>query len=80
MISNDIIKEYSRLLSLFTQKDLQIAGIMHSVDKFLDNEELREEDPVKRACKMRENVLSYLEELEKENRRLKDRLYGMDKC
>lgn len=36
-----------------TEYELQIDGIMRSVDKFLEGDDLKE-DPVKRAARMRE--------------------------
>lgn len=47
-----------------TDYELQIEGIMHSVDKFLEGDDLKEEDPVKRTARMREKVLEYIEWLE----------------
>lgn len=46
-----------------TEYEFQIEGIMNSVDKFLEEDELKE-DPVKRATRMREKVLEYIEWLE----------------
>lgn len=43
---------------------LLIEGVMQSVDKFLEGDDLKEEDPVKRAARMREKVLEYIEWLE----------------
>lgn len=47
-----------------TEYELQIEGIMQSADKFLEGDDLKEEDPVKRAARMREKVLEYIEYLE----------------
>lgn len=47
-----------------TEYQLLIGGIMQSVDKFLEGDDLKEEDPVKRAARMREKVLEYIEWLE----------------
>ena len=47
-----------------TEYELQIEGIMQSVDKSLEGDDLKEEDPVKRAARMREKVLEYIEWLE----------------
>ena len=56
-----IILWYDRIC---TEYEFQIEGIMHSVDKFLEGDDLKEEDPVKRAARMREKVLEYIEYLE----------------
>ena len=56
-----IILWYDRIC---TEYELQIEDIMHSVDKFLEGDDLKEEDPVKRAAQMREKVLEYIEWLE----------------
>lgn len=56
-----IILWYDRIC---TEYEFQIEGIMHSVDKFLEEDDLKEEDPVKRAARMREKVLEYIEWLE----------------
>ena len=55
-----IILWYDRIC---TEYEFQIEGIMHSVDKFLEEDDLKE-DPVKRAARMREKVLEYIEWLE----------------
>ena len=56
-----IILWYDRIC---TEYEFQIEGIMHSVDKFLEGDDLKEEDPVKRTARMREKVLEYIECLE----------------
>ena len=56
-----IILWYDRIC---TEYEFQIEGIMHSVDKFLEEDDLKEKDPVKRAARMREKVLEYIECLE----------------
>ena len=56
-----IILWYDRIC---TEYEFQIEGIMHSVDKFLEGDDLKKEDPVKRAAQMREKVLKYIEWLE----------------
>lgn len=56
-----IILWYDRIC---TEYEFQIEGIMHSVDKFLEGDDLKEEDPVKRAARMREKVLEYIEWLD----------------
>ena len=56
-----IILWYDRIC---TEYEFQIEGIMHSVDKFLEGDDLKEEVPVKRAARMREKVLKYIEWLE----------------
>ena len=55
-----IILWYDRIC---TEYEFQIEGIMHSVDKFLEGDDLTE-DPIKRAARMREKVLEYIEWLE----------------
>ena len=52
-----IILWYDRIC---TEYEFQIEGIMHSVDKFLKGDDLKE-DPVKRAARMREKVLEYID-------------------
>lgn len=49
--------------NICTEYELQIEGIMQSIDKFLEEDDLKE-DPVKRAARMREKVLEYIEWLE----------------
>lgn len=44
--------------------ELTLEGAMWFVDKWLDEEDLKEEDPVKRAIRMREVVLDHMEALE----------------
>ena len=56
-----IILWYDRIC---TEYEFQIEGIMQAVDKFLEGDDLKEEDPVKRAARMREKVLEYIEWLE----------------
>ena len=56
-----IILWYDRIC---TEYEFQIEGIMHSVDKFLEGDDLKEEDPVKRAARMRKKVLEHIEWLE----------------
>ena len=56
-----IILWYDRIC---TEYEFQIEGIMHAVDKLLEGDDLKEEDPVKRAARMREKVLEYIEWLE----------------
>ena len=46
-----IILWYDRIC---TEYELQIEDIMQAVDKFLEGDDLKEEDPVKRAARMRE--------------------------
>lgn len=53
--------------------DLTLAGVMHSVDKWLDGNDLVEHLVV-RAATAREKVLKIIEELEQENARLTERL------
>lgn len=48
-----------------------LLGVMHSVDKWLEGEEL-EQDEVKRAITMREKTLQIVEKLTAENERLKN--------
>lgn len=50
-----------------------ILGIMHSVDKWLEGDELME-DEVNRAATMREKVLRIIEEKDKEIARLEKEL------
>ena len=48
----------------------KLTGVMHSVDKWLDGDEL-EQDEVNRAATMREKTLKITEDLQAENERLK---------
>lgn len=60
------------------QLDLTLAGVMHFVDKWLDGEELKQ-DEVKRAIAMREKTLRIAEELTEEIERLrKTGEYGVE--
>ena len=56
-------------------KDLfyKLEGVMHSVDKWLDGDELKQ-DEVNRAITMREKTLKIVEDLQAENERLKNSL------
>lgn len=56
-------------------KDLfyKLEGVMHSVDKWLDGDELKQ-DEVNRAITMREKTLKIVEDLQAENERLKTEL------
>lgn len=61
-----------------SQKDLDnleytLAGVMHSVDKWLDGEEL-EQDEVNRAATMREKTLQIIEAKDAENEKLRAEL------
>ena len=48
----------------------KLVGVMHSVDKWLDGDELKQ-DEVNRAATMREKTLQIFESLQAENERLK---------
>lgn len=50
-----------------------LIGVMHSVDKWLDDDELKQ-DEVNRAATMREKVLKIIERLQAENSTLKKAL------
>jgi hypothetical protein len=50
-----------------------LIGVMHSVDKWLDDDELKQ-DEVNRAATMREKVLKIIERLQAENSMLKKAL------
>ena len=54
-------------------KDLfyKLEGVMHSVDKWLDGDELKQ-DEVNRAITMREKTLKIVEDLQAENERLRN--------
>ena len=61
-----------------SQKDLdnleyKLEGVMHSVDKWLDGEEL-EQDEVNRAVTMREKTLQIIEAKDAENEKLRAEL------
>lgn len=63
-----IIKELTK-----EKNDLEytLIGVMHSVDKWLDGEELKQ-DEVNRAATMREKTLQIIERLTEENERLQN--------
>lgn len=62
----EVLKEAAEMLS---QDEYTILGVMHFVDKWLDGDEL-EQDEVVRACTMREKTLEIVEELQAENKKL----------
>lgn len=69
----DINYYYALIKELTKQNDtleLTLTGVMHSVDKWLDGEEL-EQDEVKRAITMREKTLQIVEKLTEENAEVK---------
>ena len=49
----------------------KLTGVMHSVDKWLDGDELKQ-DEVNRAATMREKTLQIVENLQSENEKLKN--------
>ena len=63
----------------------KLTGVMHSVDKWLDGDELKQ-DEVNRAATMREKTLQIVENLQSENERLeketkdKERSYNDEFC
>ena len=63
----------------------KLTGVMHSVDKWLDGDELKQ-DEVNRAATMREKTLQIVENLQSENERLeketkdKERAYNDEFC
>lgn len=58
------------------QLEYKLAGVMHSVDKWLDGEELNQ-DEVNRAATMREKTLRIVEGLQAEVERLTVELQAM---
>ena len=58
----DLVEEMQKII---IDKDYEILGIMHFVDKWLDGKEL-EQDEVNRASTMREKTLRLVEGLERE--------------
>jgi hypothetical protein len=74
------IKEWKRVVETWQElhekdkaekEDLfyKLTGVMHSVDKWLDGDELKQ-DEVNRAATMREKTLQIVESLQAENERL----------
>lgn len=63
----------------------KLTGVMHSVDKWLDGDELKQ-DEVNRAATMREKTLQIVENLQSKNERLeketkdKERAYNDEFC
>lgn len=75
----EAIKTWNNIVELIltgtTSKDLELKliGVMHSVDKWLEEDELND-DEVNRAGTMREKVLKIIENLEDENKNLKSEI------
>lgn len=65
-MSIDALKESNDLF-------YKLVGVMHFVDKWLDDGEAEGLDEVQRADYVREKVLQIIERLEKENRELKQK-------
>ena len=57
----------------------QLLGVMHSVDKWLEEDELKH-DAVNRAAIMREKTLRIVETLQRENQLLRMREQAAVKC
>ena len=66
LVANDILAEVDK-----EQKDFEytLIGVMHSVDKWLDGDELKQ-DEVNRAATMREKTLQIVESKQAEIERL----------
>lgn len=62
----EVLKEAAEMLK---QDEYTLLGVMHFVDKWLDGNEL-EQDEVNRARIMREKTLEIVEELQAENKKL----------
>lgn len=62
----EVLKKAAEMLS---QDEYTILGVMHFVDKWLDGDEL-EQDEVNRARIMREKTLEIVEGLQAENKKL----------
>lgn len=69
-VALDLIK---RLQSENEDLFYKLTGVMHSVDKWLDGDELKQ-DEVNRAATMREKTLQIVENLQSENERLKKKV------
>lgn len=63
-------EEINRLQSEKDDLFYKLAGVMHSVDKWLDGDELKQ-DEVNRAATMREKTLQMVKTLQAENESLK---------
>ena len=72
-------KNYNKLQA--ENKDLfyKLEGVMHSVDKWLDGDELKQ-DEVNRAITMREKTLKIVENLQAENERLNKEVDRLSQC
>lgn len=57
-------KQRDELQKDYDNLDLKLAGVMWFVDKWLDDDELKYPDEVRRALAMREKVLGIIEDLE----------------
>lgn len=64
-------EEYDKLKAEYDNLEYKLIGVMHSVDKWLDDEEL-EQDEVTRATTMREKTLQIIENLEKDDKAIRD--------
>lgn len=75
------IKQFIELFNrLQAEKDdlfYKLVGVMHSVDKWLDGDELKQ-DEVNRAATMREKTLQIVESLQAENERLRKAIENTD--
>ena len=90
MNCNHALNRYALALIRRQRKEIRnleytLLGVMHSVDKWLDDDEL-EQDEVSRAITMREKTLSIVESLQDENakarakaiREFAERLYAKE--
>ena len=67
----DALALIKKLYEEITRLEYIRVGVMHSVDKWLDGEELDEQDEVIRAATMREKLLQIVERLTEENAEVK---------
>ena len=69
----DALQENDKLKEENNNYYYELMGVMHFVDKWLNEEELKEENAVRRADRMREKTLCIVEDLEKELAELKEK-------
>lgn len=69
IIANAALDLIKRLQSKNEDLFYKLIGVMHSVDKWLDGNELKQ-DEINRAATMREKILQIVENLQSENERL----------
>ena len=73
-LKTEVLDLIKRQQAEIERLEYTLIGVMHSVDKWLEGEEL-EQDEVNRAIAMREKTLQIVEEKQEEIERLKKDLY-----